>query len=223
MGAPARGKSLDLLGVGLDVRVTFLVQLPEPARDEREHRDLKAKCDRAASAASARARARARRTCDVKAFVLATAFSRPALRYTPNFVVRAMSEPTVLTADSVGTPACAVAPTKLTSRERAPSVRVCAICARPHLLRDAHGPLDVFGLAGLRNGEHPAVVLGQVGQSHLQERAREVRCTHDEIARRSLAPRPSPSPPRSRTNRARASAAEEARIRESDAPGSARG
>ena len=40
LGAPARGKSLDLLGVGLDVRVTFLVQLPEPARDEREHRDL---------------------------------------------------------------------------------------------------------------------------------------------------------------------------------------
>ena len=221
MVAPARGKSLDLLGVGLDVRVAFLVQLPEPARDEREHRDLKAKCDRAARG-GARARARAAPPCDVKAFVLATAFSRPALRYTPNFVVRAMSEPTVLTADSVGTPACAVAPTKLTSvSER----RLCGVCdcARPHLLRDAHGPLDVFGLAGLRNREHPAVVLGQVGQSHLQERAREVRCTHDEIARRSLAPRPSPSPPRSRTNRARASAAEEARIRESDAPGSARG
>ena len=31
---------VDLLGVGLDVRVAFLVQLPEPARDEREHRDL---------------------------------------------------------------------------------------------------------------------------------------------------------------------------------------
>ena len=53
-------------------------------------------------------------------------------------------------------------------------VCVCVIAraACPHLLRDAHSSLDVFRLAGLRNGEHPAVVLWQVGQSHLRERAR---------------------------------------------------
>mmetsp|Transcript_41754 Transcript_41754/g.100205 ORF Transcript_41754/g.100205 Transcript_41754/m.100205 type:complete len:215 (+) Transcript_41754:1250-1894(+) len=40
-------------------------------------------------------------TCVVNALVLATAFSRPALQYTPNFVVLAMSDPTELTTLSV--------------------------------------------------------------------------------------------------------------------------
>ena len=43
-------------------------------------------------------------TCEVNALVEATAFSRPAFRYTPRPVVRAMSDPTVFTTDMTGTP-----------------------------------------------------------------------------------------------------------------------
>mmetsp|Transcript_11919 Transcript_11919/g.20265 ORF Transcript_11919/g.20265 Transcript_11919/m.20265 type:complete len:201 (+) Transcript_11919:836-1438(+) len=43
-------------------------------------------------------------TCVVKALVLATADSRPALQYTPTPVVRAISDPTALTTEMVGMP-----------------------------------------------------------------------------------------------------------------------
>mmetsp|Transcript_24988 Transcript_24988/g.55441 ORF Transcript_24988/g.55441 Transcript_24988/m.55441 type:complete len:217 (+) Transcript_24988:481-1131(+) len=43
-------------------------------------------------------------TCVEKALVEATAFSRPAFRYTPRPVVREMSEPTTFTTEMQGTP-----------------------------------------------------------------------------------------------------------------------
>ena len=84
-------------------------------------------------------------TCVVKALVDATAFSRPALQYTPSLVVRAMSEPTAFTTETHGRPIDSAATTArctsfvFTCRERAGSARVRASDRRQAVTRWADG------------------------------------------------------------------------------------